>query len=445
MSAPVICAVKIQIMLLNNVRCHKNQATFRIFVQTHQYFLVMEKKLSIGIIRETKIPPDKRVPLTPLQLNSLSRSFPGTRFLVQKSPIRCFNDEEYRLPFIELTDDLSSCDILIGIKEVDRKVLIAGKTYLFFAHVGKKQEHNRNMLREIVKKRITLIDYEYLTDETGARVVAFGRFAGIIGAYNGIRAYGLRSRRFVLKPAHQCSCLEDMWNRLRDIRLEPGLKILITGRGRVSGGALETISRCGVMSVSPAEFIKDKFPFPVVCQAGPEDYLRRNGGEPFDFDSFTSNPAVFESDFSKFTRVADLLVTGHFWSPGSPAFFTHEDMKGPDFRISIIADISCDINGPVPSTIRTSTIDDPFYGYDPWKEGEVTPFSSGDRITVMAIDNLPGELPRDASEAFGNQLTENVLPDLLTGRNSGMITAATITSHGKFTPRFRYLKDWLFT
>ncbi len=444
MSAPVICAVKIQIMLLNNHKHLKNQTTFRIFVHTHEKFLAMGKKLSIGIIRETKIPPDRRVPLTPLQINNLALLYPDTRFLVQKSPIRCFSDEEYRSHGIELTDDLSGCDILIGVKEVDRKILLPGKTYLFFAHVGKKQEHNREMLDEIVKKRITLIDYEFLTDANGTRVVAFGRFAGLVGAYNGVRAYGLKSGRFKLKPAHQCPDLDYMWSQLSNFNADPGLKILITGRGRVSGGALETISRCGFVPVGPAEFIKEKFPFPVVCQAGPEDYFKDREGKTFDYDLFYADPSLFESDFSKFFSVTDILITGHFWAPGSPSFFTRDNMQSPDFRISIIADISCDIRGPVPSTIRTSSIDNPFYGYDPYGEREVAPFSSDDMITVMAIDNLPGELPRDASEAFGKQLTENLLPDLLAGRKSEMISGATITSEGKFTPRFSYLEEWLF-
>jgi alanine dehydrogenase len=403
----------------------------------------MQKQLSIGIIRESKYPPDKRAPLTPLQLKDLSESFHDIRFLVEKSPIRCFNDQEYQSLGIRMTEDMSDCDILMGVKEVDIGMLIPEKTYLFFAHVAKMQEQNRELFREIVNKKITLIDYEYLVNDNGTRVVAFGRFAGIIGAYNGLRAYGLRTGRFILKPAHKCFNLEEMWEQLADVSLEPGIKILITGRGRVSGGALETISRCGVVSVEPGKFIEEEFDVPVVSQAGPEDYVRGTGGRPFDYDLFIKQPAIFESDFRKFTRVTDILVTGHFWAPGSPAFFTREEMKDPGFRISVIADISCDINGPVPSTIRTTTIDDPFYGFDPFDGREVTPFSSRDGITVMAIDNLPGELPRDASEAFGKQLIESALPVLLTGEKSEMIKAATITLNGELTPAFSYLDSYL--
>jgi alanine dehydrogenase len=176
----------------------------------------MDKTLRIGILRETKNPPDRRVPLTPAQIVELQEIYPNVEFYVQPSDIRCYSNEEYDYLGIPLREDLSNCDILLGVKEVDKRTFMPNKTYLFFAHVGKKQPYNREMFREIVDRKIRLIDYEYITEDSGARVVAFGRWAGIVGAYNGLRARGIRTNRFRLKPAYQCKDLEEMWARTED-------------------------------------------------------------------------------------------------------------------------------------------------------------------------------------------------------------------------------------
>ncbi|MFH0843293.1 MAG: NAD(P)-dependent oxidoreductase [Bacteroidota bacterium] len=403
----------------------------------------MEKTLRIGILRETKNPPDRRVPLTPPQIIVLQEQYPFVEFYVQPSDIRCYSDEEYEYLDIPLKEDLHDCDILMGIKEVDRRTFIPAKTYLFFAHVGKRQPHNREMFREMAARQISLIDYEYLTTDKGDRVVAFGRYAGIVGAYNGLRARGIKTNRFRLKPAHQCHDLDEMWAGLRLIQLTPGLKILVTGQGRVANGAMETLSICNLVQVAPEEFLTRDFDVPVVCQIGPEHYTRRRDGQKYSFAHFSRHPEEYESAFIPFTRVTDLLVTGHFWNPKSPVFFNREDMRRPDFRISVIADISCDVNGPVPSTLRATTIADPFYGYNPHLETEEPAFSRPTNITVMAIDNLPGELPRDASHDFGRQLMQNALHDLLTGKTSLMLERASILRAGELTPGFSYLKDYL--
>ena len=403
----------------------------------------MEKTLRIGILRETKNPPDRRVPLTPPQIIALEEQYPFVEFYVQPSDIRCYSDEEYEYLDIPLKEDLHECDILMGIKEVDRRTFIPGRTYLFFAHVGKRQPHNREMFREMSARNISLIDYEYLTTDKGDRVVAFGRYAGIVGAYNGLRARGINTNRFRLKPAHQCHDLDEMWAGLRLIQLLPGLKILVTGQGRVASGAMETLSVCNLVQVAPEEFLTRAFDVPVVCQIGPEHYTRRRDGHKYSFAHFTKHPEDYESTFLPFTKVTDILVTGHYWNPQSPVFFTKDDMKRPDFRISVIADISCDVNGPVPSTLRATTIADPFYGYNPHLESEEPAFTSPTNITVMAIDNLPGELPRDASHDFGMQLMQNMLHDLLTGKESPMLERAYILRNGRLTKSFNYLDDYL--
>ncbi|NMC37934.1 MAG: alanine dehydrogenase [Bacteroidales bacterium] len=399
--------------------------------------------MKVGILRETKNPPDRRVPLTPPQIIALEEMYPYIQFIVQPSDYRCYSDEEYEYLDIPLKEDLSDCDILLGVKEVDSRTLIPGKVYLFFAHVGKKQPHNRNMFREMAKNRITLIDYEYLTTEDGQRIVAFGRWAGIVGAYNALRARGIRTNRFSLKPAYQCHDLDEMWAGLRLIELKPGLKILITGTGRVAKGAMETLLNCNIVEVSPDEYLRQEFDIPVVCRIGPEHYTRPKFKDHFSFSHFVKNPGKYESAFLPYTRVTDILIAAHYWDPGSPVFFTREDMKKPEFRISVIADISCDINGPIPSTLRATTISDPFYGYNPELEIEEPAFLRPENITVMAIDNLPGELPRDASHDFGNQLMKQTVHDLFLGMTSPLLERATILKGGILTDRFSYLGDYL--
>jgi saccharopine dehydrogenase (NAD+, L-lysine-forming) len=403
----------------------------------------MRKTLRVGILRETRNPPDRRVPLTPPQIVALEELYPNVEFFVQPSDYRCYSNEEYEYLDIPLKEDLRDCDILMGVKEVDKRTFIQGKTYLFFAHVAKKQPHNLEMFRAMAEKCISLIDFEYLTTDKRQRVVAFGRHAGIVGAYNGLRARGIKTNKFKLKPAYQCHDLDEMWAGLRLIELKPGLKILITGDGRVSHGAMETLGIANVVQVAPVDYLNRDFEVPVFCQLSPEHYTSHKKGLKFNFSHFTKFPQEYESTFLPYTKVTDILITGHYWDPRSPLFFTKDDMKRSDFRISVIADISCDMNGPIPSTLRATTISDPFYAYNPFLEIEEPAFSKHTNITVMSIDNLPGELPRDASQEFGKMLMSNVLHDLLSENASPMIERATIMRDGKLTARYNYLNDYL--
>ena len=404
---------------------------------------IMGKTLRVGILRETKNPPDRRVPLTPPQIVALEELYPNVEFFVQPSDYRCYSNEEYEYLDIPLKEDLRDCDILMGVKEVDKRTFLAGKTYLFFAHVAKKQSHNLDMFKSMAENKLSFIDFEYLTTDKGQRVVAFGRHAGIVGAYNGLRARDIKTNKFKLKPAYQCHDLDEMWAGLKLIELKPGLKILVTGDGRVSHGAMETLGVANVVQVSSEDYLKRDFDVPVFCQIGPEYYTRHKNGLDFDFSHFTKFPQEYESTFMPYAKMTDILITGHFWDPRSPIFFSKDDMKKPDFRISIIADISCDVNGPIPSTTRATTISDPFYSFNPFLEAEEPAFSKQTNITVMSIDNLPGELPRDASHEFGKMLMSNVLHDLMSEIASPMIERATILRDGKLTDRYGYLNDYL--
>ncbi len=403
----------------------------------------MEKRLKVGILKETKNPPDKRVPLTPPQIVDLQIKYPDVEFIVQPSDIRCYTDDEYKYLEIQVKEDLGDCDILLGVKEVNVNTFIPDKTYMFFAHVAKEQSYNRDMFRSIIGNRIRLVDYEYLTKGDGARVVAFGRWAGIVGAYNGLRARGIRTDRFNLKPCHECTDLDEVWAGLKMIDLIPGLKILITGEGRVAGGAMETISNTNAIEVSPEDFLNRQFDVPVVCRIGPQHYTKRKDGAPFDFNDFVRNPGEYVSTFEPFTHVTDIFIAAHFWDPESPVFFKPEDMLCEDWKISVIADISCDIRGPVPSTLRATTIQEPFYGYNPYTRLEEKAFINPANITVMSVDNLPGELPRDASSDFGRQLIENIVDDLLTNKDSEILRRATICERGSLTIRYGYLENYL--
>lgn len=404
----------------------------------------MVNTLKIGILRETKNPPDRRVPLTPPQIITLQELYPHVQFYVQPSDSRCYSNDEYEYLNIPMKEDLSDCDILMGVKEIDKRTFIEGKTYLFFAHVVKKQPHNLEMFREMASKKNTLIDYELLTDENGQRVVAFGRWAGIIGAYNGLRARGIRTNKFRLKPAYQCRDLDEMWAGLRLVEFKNDLRILVTGKGRVANGVMETLNVCNIVQVSPEDYLTREFDVPVCCQIGPEGYVRHRSGGEFNFRHFTQFPGEYESTFLPYVRVTDILMTGHFWDPRSPRFFTIDDMKSSDFRISVIADISCDIDGAIPSTKRVSTISDPYYSFNPHTGVIDNEFSRTSNITVMAVDNLPGELPRDASQDFGRQLmTSNILHEILMSTGHQVIRKATVLERGQLTPRYRYLEDYL--
>ncbi len=399
------------------------------------------QKISLGIVRETKNPPDKRVPFTPQQCRALLDQYRHLELVVQPSDYRCYSDEEYRAEGITLSDDLSACDILMGVKEVKLNALIDQKTYLFFSHTAKKQPYNRVLLQEVVRKEIRLVDYEYLTDEKGIRVVAFGRWAGVVGAYNALRGMGLEKGSFELKPAHDCFDLEELHLELK--KVEPGRqRILVTGGGRVASGALEILDEVGIRQVEPEAFLKEEFEHAVYTRLDPWHYTRRKGGTAFDFAHFMKHPELYENSILPYAARTDLFIACHFWDPKSPLMITPEVFARGELPISLVADISCDIKEPIASTIRASTIASPFYGYDPISGGETEPFKKG-IITVMAVDNLPGELPRDASADFGSALMSHVIPELLGVRDSGMVERASIAAAGGLTPGYAYLEDYL--
>ncbi len=397
--------------------------------------------MKIGIIKEGKVPIDKRVPVTPEQAKKIRTKFPNTEIVVQSSNVRCFKDQDYLDEGIEIVDSLEDCDVILGVKEVPIKKLIKNKKYFFFSHTIKKQPYNRKLLREILSKNIELVDYETLVNEHSQRIIAFGRWAGIVGAYNGLWTFGKRYNLYHLRRAYECYDLSDLKTEFDKIKLPP-IKIAVTGGGRVAKGAMEVLLNSGIKKVTPNQFISNEYYEPVFVQLNSRDYNIRKDRKPFDREDFYSNPENYESDFLKYAKVSDLLIASAFWDPHAPVLFHREDILNGDFKLNVVADITCDIEGSIPSTKKASTIDNPIYDYNPSNDKIEDALTDEANITVMAVDNLPCELPRDASESFGEQLIENVLPELFK-KSSKIIDNATITREGKLTEKYKYLQSYV--
>lgn len=397
--------------------------------------------MKIGIIREGKTPPDSRVPLTPKQCAYISEIYP-VDFVIEPSPTRCYKDEEYAREGIRLSSDLSNCDVLMGVKEVPLEQLIPFKTYMFFSHTMKKQPYNKKLLKEILNKHIQIIDYEALKDVRGQRLIAFGHYAGMVGAHNALWTYGQRTGDFTLTRACDSHDYAAMCHEY-DATKFPPIKICLTGNGRVANGAIDVLKDMKIREVSPDDFLNRTYQEAVFTQLHGRHYVRNKDKMPFVKNEFYNHPERFESAFEPFTKVTDVFINGIYWDPRSPQFFTLEDMKKEDFKIKVIADVTCDIapEASIPSTLEPSTIAEPVYGYNPDNQQLTTPFQI-DSIDVMAIDNLPNELPRDASEFFGKQFIENILPDLLHHEHSAIIHNATIAQYGGLTPLYEYLSDY---
>lgn len=399
--------------------------------------------MKFGIIKERKNPPDRRVVFSPQKIQQLQQQFPNAQFYVEPSDIRIFSDQEYMDAGITVTQDMQQCDVLLGVKEVPVEALIPHKKYFFFSHTIKKQPYNRPLLQAILHKNIELYDHEVITNAHGARLIGFGRYAGLVGAYNGFRLLGLCDHLFQLPKVEHLADLDEVKKELKTIQTKlPTIKICLSGTGKVAMGAKEILDHLQIPQVSVEDYIHHHYSTPVYTLIDVLDYTMRTDEELATKEDFFADPSPFQSNFMRFASVTDYFIAGHFYGDGAPYLFTREDAKHQDFKINVVADISCDIDGPVASTIRPSTIANPFYAYHPHTEKEVA-LGTPNSIAVMAVDNLPCELPKDASEGFGDMFGEHLIPAFFNGDKEGILARAKMTFEGKLTPKFAYLQAYV--
>ena len=397
--------------------------------------------MKIGIIKEHKTPPDKRAVFSPSKCIRAKEKFPQIDFLIQKSDIRSFSDKEYNDLGLSVVEDLSMADVLVGVKEVPIDKLISNKPYFFFSHTIKKQAYNKKLLQAILEKNIQLHDYEAIVNKDNFRLIGFGYFAGVIGTYNGLRALGLKQGLFNLPKA--CNLKDrNEFNKELDKIILPNIKIVLTGKGRVGSGAKEVLDYLKIKQVGVDEFLNNSFDEPVYLNIDVLDYNSRINNNESSMAHFYENPQEYSSTFMRFCKSSDMFITGHYHNPKAPKLISKQNISSEDFNIKVIADISCDIDGPIVSTIRPSTIEDPIYGYDPINHCEID-YMCENAVVVMAVDNLPCELPRDASKAFADMFIEYVLPAFFNNDADLILEKSKITQNGKLTPRFDYLQDFL--
>ncbi len=395
--------------------------------------------LTIGLIREGKIPADNRVALTPAQCKWLHKSSSNLKIVVQSSPHRCFTDKEYRSAGVEIVEDMQQCDVLFGIKEVPIDQLIPDKTYLFFSHTKKAQLHNQKLMQAMVEKNITLIDYECLTHDDGQRIIGFGFFAGVVGAHNGMMAYGNRTGAFQLGRVGDVRDYRQLIHTYFGLKL-PKIKIAISGSGRVAHGLLEIMNLLGVNEVEPFDYLHRQYDYPVYVHLKGRDLYERKDDGTYNRDNFHEHPEEYKCSFSPFVKQTDILLNGVYWDKNIPSLFTLDEFRNASFKIQTIADVTNDTGGSIPVNIGDSTIQDPVYGVDKITLQKTAPYLPTS-VDVMAVGNLPNELPRDASRYFGEQLIKFVVEDLVKG-GSVILDRATMLKKGVLMEEYSYLKEY---
>jgi alanine dehydrogenase len=395
--------------------------------------------LTIGLIREGKIPQDNRVALTPAQCKWLRMNFDDVQVVAQQSDSRCYADIEYKRAGVEVTEDISSCNLLLGIKEVPVHMLLEDKRYMFFSHTKKLQPANQKLFKTLIEKKNTLIDYECLEHADGTRIIGFGFFAGIVGAHNGMMAYGNRTGAFKLQRVGSVNSFQKLIHTYFGLKL-PNIKIAVTGTGRVAHGVLEIMNLMGIHEVEPDEYLETEFAYPVyVHLKGSDLYAHKETGK-YNRNDFHTNPQNYNCNFPDYISNTDILINGIYWEKNIPRLFEMEELKRADFRIKTIADITDDFNGSVPCNLGDSTIDNPVYGVDKNSFEKTAPYLPNS-VDVMAVGNLPNELARDASRYFGEQLIKFVLDDIRIG-GSALIANATMVDAGKLNGPYLYMKDY---
>ena len=410
-----------------------------------------KKYFTISIIKEARV-DENRTPFTPNQIQTLIANFPNVVILVQPSKNRCFKDEDYFKAGAKIEEDISNSDIIFGIKEVEISKLIKNKTYLFFSHTSKVRKdikqttqdkaivYKKELLREVLKKNITLIDYENIRETSGKgyRYLGFGRFAGIVGCYNTLNLYLKLHKKQLLPRAFEINSYKKIKELISQQNFNK-LKILLTGRGNVAKGSMEILTHANIKQISINDYLKKKHDEAIFCNISTREYVERKDGKSFSHQDFISNPYEYNSKAKNFLVDADMLIAGHYWDSKFPKLF-YPDQINKFKNLKVIGDITCDINGSIPTTIRPTSIAKPYYSIDINSMKEISLDDKG--IAVMAVDNLPSELPCESSEEFGENIISEVLPFLI-NKDDGRINRATTASKGKFCPLFSYLENFI--
>ena len=410
-----------------------------------------KKYFTISIIKEARA-DENRTPFTPYQIQTLISDFPDLKILVQPSKNRCFKDEDYSKSGAKIEEDISQSDIIFGIKEVEISKLIENKTYLFFSHTSKIRKDNsqaiqnaaikykKKLLREVLKKKITLIDYENIRDESknAYRYLGFGRFAGIVGCYNTLNLYLKLQKKQLLPRAFEINSYKKIKELISKQNFNK-LKILQTGKGNVAKGSMEILKHANIKQISLNDYLNKKYDEAVFCNISLREHVERNDGKDSSYEEFMLNPQEYKSKATNYLHSTDMLITGHYWDPKFPKLFSLNQIN--KFKnLKIIGDITCDINGSIPTTIRSTSIAKPYYSIDINSTKEIELSNKG--IAVMAVDNLPSELPCEASEEFGHNIMSEVLPYLI-NKDDGRINRATTASRGELCSSFNYLENFI--
>jgi alanine dehydrogenase len=409
------------------------------------------KKITLSILREARA-DENRTPFSPTQISNLLKKFSNLKIIVQPSKRRCFKDEDYLKVGAQITDDLSSADIIFGVKEVEISTLIKNKTYLFFSHTSKVRQYigqvindkaiiyKKELLKEVIKKNITLIDYENVRDVSGEgyRYLGFGRFAGIIGAYNTLNLYLKLYTEQALPRAFEINNYAQVKKLISKQNFNK-IKILLTGSGRAAKGAMEMLKYANIRQVTLDNYLNKKYDEAIFSNISPGKYVERKDGKVSSYQDYILNPQEYNSKVKNYLFDTDMFIACHYWDSKFPKLFSPKQIN--EFKnLKIIGDVTCDINGSVPTTIRSTSIAKPYYSIntDSMKEMEL----GNKGIAIMAVDNLPSELPRDASEEFGSSVISEILPYLI-DKDDGRINRATTASNGKFCSKFTYLNDFI--
>ena len=403
----------------------------------------------VGIIKESRI-DDFRTPLAPIHIKQLKGKYPNIKFIVQPSNLRSYDNNEYEKCGARISEDLSQCDIIFGVKEIEPKLLLANKTYVFFSHTYKLNTEalinaqgtpgmdKKELLKTIIKKQIKLIDYENIRDQKGLRYLGFGRFAGIVGCFNTLNLILLINNHKGIERAYKINNYEKLCQNIKKISF-PKIKLLVTGDGRVARGVIELLKKTNIRQINKEEFLKSEINEPVFCNLQTKDYLTNSLKKSFDLSHFINFPSDYSSSALPYLKKSDVFISAHYWDPNSPKIFEKNQLNQLS-KLKIIGDITCDVDDSVPTTIKSTTIEDPFFyiNRETMKEAE----TNNKNLCVMAVDNLPSELPRDSSLEFGDGIVNHVIPHIIE-KDDGRILNATITENGHFLSKYQYLKNYI--